>query len=171
MVKLGGSVIPIDDLTSDSKKGETLQDAIRSIENFVVIFHSFEFSFSFFFLIISEILSFCVIRKLDLLLWHQNTRTFLSSMLVWLLSSLSPLFLHSSYSILFRWWKWRASYSSSIRFVLYLWQIRKNWRVEHYYGWWFEVSYPPTLPLPILFNSLGMAVLSTHWHICWRTMR
>jgi len=37
MVRLGGSVIPIDDLTSDSKKGETLQDAIRSIENFVDI--------------------------------------------------------------------------------------------------------------------------------------
>lgn len=37
MVRLGGSVIPIDDLTSDSKKGETLQDAIKSIENFVDI--------------------------------------------------------------------------------------------------------------------------------------
>jgi len=37
MVRLGGSVVPIDDLTSDSKKGETLQDAIRSIENFVDI--------------------------------------------------------------------------------------------------------------------------------------
>ena len=37
MVRLGGSVIPIDDLTSDSKKGETLQDAIKSIENFVGI--------------------------------------------------------------------------------------------------------------------------------------
>lgn len=37
MVRLGGEVIPIDDLTSDSKKGETLQDAIKSIENFVDI--------------------------------------------------------------------------------------------------------------------------------------
>lgn len=37
MVRLGGQVIPIDDLTSDSKKGETLQDAIKSIENFVDI--------------------------------------------------------------------------------------------------------------------------------------
>lgn len=37
MLRLGGSVVPIDDLTSDSRKGETLQDAIKSIENFVDI--------------------------------------------------------------------------------------------------------------------------------------
>lgn len=37
MLHLGGRVVPMDNLTSDTMKGETLQDTIRCIENFVDI--------------------------------------------------------------------------------------------------------------------------------------